>query len=144
MPHFRELTHEECVALLRQETHGRLAFSFHDRVDIEPLHFVYHDGWLYVRTAAGTKLTTLAHHPWVAFEVDDVDGLFSWRSVVARGTVWVTHPDDDQGGTTRYADAVRILQRLVPQAFTADDPVPDRTVILRIHVDELHGRAAAP
>ena len=51
---------------------GRLAFTFHDRVDIEPISHVYSEGWVYARTSPGTKLTTVKHHPWVAFEVDEV------------------------------------------------------------------------
>jgi hypothetical protein len=28
--------------------------------------------------------------------------------------------------------------------MTPDDPTPGRNVIFRIHIDEMHGRAAAP
>ena len=74
-PVFRALERRECEAVLARNRVGRLAFSFHDRVDIEPIHYVYADGVLYGRTAPGSKLTTIEHHRWVAFEVDDVEGL---------------------------------------------------------------------
>lgn len=73
MPTFRPLDRPEMEALLARNHVGRLAFSFHDRVDIEPIHYVYADGVLYARTSPGHKLTTLAHHRWVALEADEVD-----------------------------------------------------------------------
>ena len=71
----RDLDFPEIEAMLKSHRYGRLAFSFRDRVDIEPIHYVYEAGWLYGRTSPGTKLTVLAHHPWVAFEIDEVRGL---------------------------------------------------------------------
>jgi hypothetical protein len=39
---------------------------------------------------------------------------------------------------------VAIVRRLVPEAFTTDDPLPERAILFRIHVDEITGRAASP
>lgn len=84
-PAFRELTRDECVTILRNNHVGRLAFSVERGVDIEPLSYVYDDGWLLGRTAPGQKLTALSHQWNVAFEVDEVAGIFDWRSVVVHG-----------------------------------------------------------
>jgi hypothetical protein len=35
---------------------------------------------------------------------------------------------------------VEVLRRLIPESFTEADPVPYRTVILRMKVDEVEGR----
>jgi hypothetical protein len=47
---------------------------------------VYEGGWIYGRTSAGAKLTTLAHRRWLAFEVDEVRGVFDGASVVVQGS----------------------------------------------------------
>lgn len=143
-PVFRDLDFGEIEALLKAHTYGRLAFSFRDRVDIEPIHYVYHDGWLVCRSAPGTKLTQLAHHPWVAFEVDDVRGPFDWKSVVVKGTVYFTEPDGTAANEERWRSSVEALRQLVPSALMPNDPTPGRNVVFRIHIDEMHGRAAAP
>ena len=39
-PTFRALTAAECEKVLSRNHVARLAFSFHDRVDIEPVHYV--------------------------------------------------------------------------------------------------------
>ena len=61
-PTFRELTDEECRALLARHNVGRIAYSFHDRVDIQPIHYQVSGAWLYGRTSRGGKFMTLAHN----------------------------------------------------------------------------------
>jgi nitroimidazol reductase NimA-like FMN-containing flavoprotein (pyridoxamine 5'-phosphate oxidase superfamily) len=129
-------------ALLTRHHVGRLAFSFHDDVDIEPVHYVYADQVLYMRTAPGHKLATLAHHRWVAFEVDEVENLFDWRSVVVHGAVYVVEAGTTPESRAIHARTLARLQELVPALFTADDPAPERTILLRLHVDRMTGRAA--
>jgi nitroimidazol reductase NimA-like FMN-containing flavoprotein (pyridoxamine 5'-phosphate oxidase superfamily) len=142
VPVFRDLEFGEIEALLKENAYGRLAFTFRDRVDIEPIHYVYDDGWLICRTAPGTKLTQLTHNPWVAFEVDDVRGPFDWRSVVVKGTVYFIAPDGGQPLEEQWKSALAALRRLMPTALMPDDPTPGRNVVFRIHIDEMHGRAA--
>ncbi len=139
-PHIRDLTRDECTALLARNNVGRIAFSFHDRVDIEPIHFVYDSGWLYGRTSQGTKLTTIEHHRWVAFEVDEVQGLFDWQSVVVKGAFYIAGPDDPIHHDVAFARGVELLRSLLPQTLTSADPVPFRRWIFRIHLDEVTGR----
>ncbi|HEX8726204.1 MAG TPA: pyridoxamine 5'-phosphate oxidase family protein [Gemmatimonadaceae bacterium] len=141
-PTFRELTSEECEALLAVNHVGRLAFSFKDRTDIEPIHYVFENGWIYGRTAEGSKLTTIGHHPYVAFEVDEVRGIFDWRSVVAHGTVYVLESGDGEANAAEYARAVELLRRFLPKTLKEGDPVPFRTVLFGIRVNEMQGREA--
>lgn len=142
LPTFRELTRAECDAILARNHVGRVAFTFHDHVDIEPVHYVYAEGWLHGRTAPGAKIATLRHHPWVAFEIDEVDGLFDWRSVVVHGVVHM--PDGDGSATDRaaYASTLAHVRELVPEALSPGDPAPMRFLPFRIHVDDVTGRAA--
>ena len=135
---------DEVEAMLKRHNVGRLAFTFRDRVDIEPIHFVYADGAMYGRTAPGSKLSTLLHHPWVALEIDEVDDLFDWRSVVVKGTVYVVEPDDSAAVADHYERAVEAIRTLVPEAFTENDPAPSRSIVFRLHVHEKQGRAAKP
>lgn len=142
-PTFRELTRDECNEVLERNHVGRVAFTFHDHVDIEPVNYVYADGWLHGRTAPGGKIAVLRHHPWVAFEVDEVDGLFDWRSVTVHGAVHIPDPDGAPADREAHATTLAQLRRLLPDTLTTTDPVPTRLLLFRIHVDQLTGRAAA-
>jgi len=141
-PTFRELTRAECDTLLERNIVGRIAFTFRDRVDIEPVHYVYAKGWLHGRTSLGTKLATLRHHPWIAFEVDETQGLYDWRSVIVRGVVHVPDRDGSPSDHEAYESTLRLIRKLEPFALEPGDPTPRRQVLFRIHVDEVTGRAA--
>lgn len=138
-PQYRDLTREEIDAFLGGHTHGRIAFAFRDRVDIEPIHYVYEDGWIYGRTQPGAKLTLLQRNPWVAFEVDEVHGTFDWTSVVAKGTVYFLGEEATEFAEEKYEHVLARLRELVPEALTEGDPVPNRTVLFRLFVDDVRG-----
>jgi nitroimidazol reductase NimA-like FMN-containing flavoprotein (pyridoxamine 5'-phosphate oxidase superfamily) len=138
-PIIRSLSGDESAALLVRNQVGRIAYSLHDRVDMEPIHFVYEAPWIYGRTSVGAKLLTLARNQWCAFECDEVHGLFDWQSVVVKG------PFSTQG--SRFAGwdvdrAVAALRRLVPGALTADDPTPHRDIVFGIHASEISGKGS--
>ncbi|HEU4698419.1 MAG TPA: pyridoxamine 5'-phosphate oxidase family protein [Gemmatimonadales bacterium] len=141
---FRTLESAEMEAILARNHVGRIAFSFHDRVDLEPIHYVFHRGTILCRTAPGTKLTTLAHHPWVAFEVDETHDLFDWQSVVVRGSIYLLDEQGAEADVRAREEAIAQMRELLPEIFTPDDPAPFRQVILRLFPAEMTGRAASP
>jgi uncharacterized protein len=141
-PTFRVLPKAECEAMLARHHVGRLAYSFRDRVDIEPIGYVYARGALVFRTAPGFKLEALAHRPWVALEIDEVEGPFDWRSVVVYGTAYVLEAKGSDAVVRAHRAAVRSLRRLVPATFRKSDPVPFRSVVVKLYVDRMAGRAA--
>jgi nitroimidazol reductase NimA-like FMN-containing flavoprotein (pyridoxamine 5'-phosphate oxidase superfamily) len=141
-PVFSELSREESIVLLARNHVGRLAFTFHDRVDLEPISYLYSEGWLYARTSPGTKLATVQHHPWVAFEVDEVRGRFDWRSVVVRGTIYFLDPNRPSERQA-YDAGVALLRSVDADAMSDADATPHRQTLFRIHADEITGRAAS-
>ena len=141
-PEFYEMATGDAVALLERHHVGRLAFSFRDRVDLEPISYVYHDGWLYGRTSPGTKLRTVQHSPWVAFQVDEFEGRFDWRSVVVHGTLYFLEPEGGDRDREAYAEAIDLLRSIDADILTPADITPHRSTLFRIHADSITGRAA--
>jgi nitroimidazol reductase NimA-like FMN-containing flavoprotein (pyridoxamine 5'-phosphate oxidase superfamily) len=137
---FRELTDDESRTLLANHSVGRLAYTLHDRVDIEPVGYTNDHAWIFGRTSAGTKLSTLLHHPWCAFEVDEVRGQFDWSSVVVKGTFYLLDPEI--GSPDTYQRAEELLRDLVPGTFSAQDPAPHRNILFGIFIREITGRTA--
>ena len=142
-PTFRDLTGTEGLALLARNHVARIAYSFHDHVDIEPISYVFADAAIYMRTAPGSKLGTLTRAPWVALEVDEIQGPFDWQSVVAHGTVYLLRESGSPTDRATYRTAVDHLRRLMPEVLTEEDPVPARRILLRLVPNELTGRAAS-
>ena len=141
-PTFHVLDRAESEALLGRHNVGRIAYSFRDRVDIEPVHYVFEDGHIYGRTQFGTKVEVMAHHPWVAFEVDEVDALFEWRSVVVHGRIVFPDPIGPPDEAAQYARGMEVFRTLVPAAFTDADPTPARDIVFVLHINDMSGRAA--
>jgi hypothetical protein len=141
-PSFTDLTRDECLAIIAKHHVARLAYTFHDKVDIEPIGYVQSGGGLVFRTAPGSKIETLAHHPWVALEVDDAKGMFEWESVVVHGTMYVLHPTGNDAEVRAYNDAVNALRNVAPETFREDDPVPFRSIVMRLELDQITGRRA--
>jgi nitroimidazol reductase NimA-like FMN-containing flavoprotein (pyridoxamine 5'-phosphate oxidase superfamily) len=139
---FRELSRDEIEAMLLRNNVGRIAFSFHDRVDIQPIHYVYERGWLYGRTSEGDKIAALKHNQWVAFEVDEVNDVFDWRSIVIHGSFWILHPRGSPRAEELWAKAAELMARIVPGALTDSDPVGFRQTLFRIAVSDVRGRQA--
>ena len=138
----RHLSRAEMEAMLRRHQVGRIAFRDAHRVDIEPISFVYQDGALYGRAAPGARMHALAGQPWVALEVDEIRGPFDWDSVVVKGTVYIVEPAGMAPLHEHYEKALGAIRSAMPDAFTEHDPAPARTILLRLHIDEMEGRSA--
>jgi len=139
---FSELSRDEVEAMLARNRVGRLAFSLHDRVDVQPIHYIYEHGWLYGRTSEGSKLAALQHNQWVAFEVDEITDLFDWRSIVIHGSFWVMHPRGSPRAEELWTKAAELVSKIVPGSLTETDPVPFRQTLFRIAVSDVRGREA--
>lgn len=145
-PTFRSLSREECEAVLGRNQVGRIAYLNDGQPDVEPIHYVLVPGWIVGRTSPGAKLDALVgsfyHVARVAFEVDEVDGPFRWRSVVVRGSFHLIDPAGAPWEREQWTAGVEALRRIVPETFRDGDPVPTRTAVFGITLQEVTGRSA--
>ncbi len=140
VPGLRVLDGTECEELLKSQMVGRLAFTYRNRIDITPVHYVFHEGWIFGRTSAGNKVSMVAHHPWVAFEVDEIDSS-GGRSVVLHGRIEFPDPEGSEHERRQHEAGVMALRSLIPSAFSESDPTPERDLLFRLPVSEMTGRA---
>lgn len=81
----RELSDDECWEVLGASGIGHLAFQTQPvGVDIVPINYLITDRQLFFRSASGSKLSSIAHHPQVAVQVERLLG-GRWLSVVLKG-----------------------------------------------------------
>lgn len=146
--YIRELERPEIDAILARNHVGRVGYARGRQIDIQPVHYVYSEDWIYGRTSYGSKYETLgatAHGWWpVVFEVDEVEGLFSWRSVLIHGGFYVLSQEGAEDERHVWAQALALLRGLLPETLREDDPTPFRTVLFRIAVQEATGRMCTP
>jgi nitroimidazol reductase NimA-like FMN-containing flavoprotein (pyridoxamine 5'-phosphate oxidase superfamily) len=138
IPEFFALSREQCAEVLGRNHVGRLAYRDGRRINILPLGFVAQDDVLFLRSAYGTKMEALSRDPFVAFEVDEIEGPFDWRSVVVHGTIYVVERD----GSASERRAVEAIRAAMPTAFTEQDPAPERQTLYGLYIHEINGRMA--
>lgn len=142
-PTFRELDRDEIDTILERNSIGRLAYAVGNNVDVQPVNYVYSDGWLYGRTSYGQKYEVLAENQYrwwpVAFEVSEIDDLFNWRSILIHGGFYMIEEAEQE----LWVEAVRLLRTLIPDTFAQDDPFAFRTVLFRISAQDVTGRESS-
>ena len=139
-PMVRELERSDIECVLRRNGVGRIAFVLEQRVDVEPIHFAFAGGWIYGRTAQGARLRTVQHDRSVTFHVDEIDGVFAWRSVVAHGSVTVLPLDPSPEEREQWEEGLAALQQIGPVRIPSDDGLGYCGTTFRIRLDEVNGR----
>ena len=64
---------------------GRIGCSYHGKVYIVPVNYIYDGRSVIAHSAEGLKIRIMRHNPSVCFEVDEVKTNKQWKSVIAQG-----------------------------------------------------------
>ena len=80
-----ELAAPEIEELLRSEVTGRIGCHADGRTYVVPITYAYEKGYVYCHSAEGLKLRMMRKNPLVCFEVDRVQDVGNWKSVIATG-----------------------------------------------------------
>jgi nitroimidazol reductase NimA-like FMN-containing flavoprotein (pyridoxamine 5'-phosphate oxidase superfamily) len=138
------LTPEAIDRLLASETVARLGCHADGRTYVVPISYVYANGTMYGHMSDGMKLRMLRINPEICIEIDRVETLSRWKSVIAWGTF-----DELSGDAARDA-AETIMRQLHPSLTggnTTDAQIAQlvalmlsRGVVFRIALREKTGR----
>lgn len=82
----KEMSPAEIEHLIANNFNGRLGCHADGVTYVVPIHYAYERGRVYGHTVLGKKISMMRKNPKVCLEVDRVDGLFDWESVIAWGT----------------------------------------------------------
>ena len=143
-PSAKELAVNECWALLRTESVGRLAVWVDDHADIFPLNYAVDHGTIVFRSGRGTKASAALSDAPVALEVDGYEAQLreAW-SVVIKGRAEGIRAIDGLMGTVDFplfpwqTGAKNLFIRLVPtlvtgRRFPVVDPAVWRTPLSNV------------
>jgi len=98
----KEMTRQDCVALLKAQRLGRLACVRDHKPYVVPVHFAFGENSIFSFSLPGRKVDWMRANPHVCLQVDDVGGVDGWRSVVVEGVFeeLPKAPDPDAGLTS--------------------------------------------
>lgn len=142
-PRMRLLSTIQSQFVLARNNVGQLSFILSGRPELLPLHYVYAGGRIVTRTSFGPKCDAWLEQPSVVFGVEEVGGLFDWRSVLVHGTARILTVHGTRAERSDYWRAVDILRSLIPNALRERDPTPERRILLEILPTEISGREAS-
>jgi len=143
-----QLNHGEMEELLRSSVLGRIGCHADGRTYVVPVAFVYEDGAVIGHSTQGLKMQMMRKNPHVCFEVDDMQDLGNWRSVIAGGKF------EELRGTEADRAIATLLARLMPLAASSETSHPPKdlthqhraqlgelpAVVYRIRLDRMTGR----
>ena len=142
------LSSAEIEDLLRTEVVARLGCHAEGRTYVVPVTYAYDGNAVLVQSADGLKVRMMRQNPLVCVEVDHVDNLANWRSVIAWGRFEVLF------GSDATAALVRLRERLQPLMVSETGPSTETLTegetrvrsgnghasVYRIHLFEKTGR----
>mgnify|MGYP003476912176 FL=1 len=81
-----ELSNDEIENLLTSNVIGRIGCYANQKMFVVPITYIYDDGCVIGHTIEGLKISILRQNPECCFEVDAMENIANWQSVIAWGT----------------------------------------------------------
>jgi uncharacterized protein len=80
------LTDAQIDNILLSQMIGRIGCCADNKMYVVPVSYVFHDGYIYAHSKEGLKLEIMRKNPDVCFQVDAIENMANWRSVIVWGT----------------------------------------------------------
>jgi len=80
-----QLTEEQIDHVLHGQILGRIGCCANNRIYIVPVTYVYRQGYIYAHSKEGQKVQMMRNNPNVCFQVDAMENMTNWRSVIVWG-----------------------------------------------------------
>lgn len=146
------LTPEQCRFILLQNHVGRIGCSSERKVLIIPVTYVFDGDYIYGYSLNGEKVDMMRKNTNVCFEVDTIENLANWRSVIVNGEYEELNNDATDRKIRRlFEDRLGPLvkgETLHPSRELADPPrrilKNQKPVLYRIKIKSLSGRFEKP
>lgn len=143
---FGTLNTQEIDEVLQQQSIGRIGCYADGRVYVVPISYGYDGEYIYCHTVEGMKLNMMRKNREICFQVDLMNDMANWRSVILWGTFEELENDD-------RIEALKILfnrelpmissatARLTPEwPFAPRDMATVAGVVFRLRITDRSGR----
>lgn len=113
-----ELTPDQIEQVLRSEVVGRIGCHTDGGSYVVPITYAYDGRDIFGHSGEGQKLRMMRANPAVCFEVEQIDNLANWRSVIAQGTF------EELDGAAAELAMQLLVGRLAPLIASATSQPP--------------------
>ncbi|WP_448104480.1 pyridoxamine 5'-phosphate oxidase family protein [Pedobacter panaciterrae] len=80
-----ELNDKQIEDLLKRQVTGRIACTAANVPYIVPVNYIFDGNQIISHSTAGKKIDIMRNNPRVCFQVDEIQDIFNWQSVIALG-----------------------------------------------------------
>lgn len=142
-----ELNNEQIQHVLNSQVVGRLGCYADGEVYVVPITFAYDGTYIYSRSKDGAKIKMMRENNRVCFEVDIIENMANWRSVIVWGTYEELTDEESQ------QKALQTLEAKIAPFITSETVRPHRqtmspqivekekkAIVYRIRVEKKTGR----
>ena len=135
-----ELNDHQIEDVLRGEVIARIGCISDGRVYVVPVTYVYDGTHVWGHAMDGAKLKAMRADPNVCVEVEHVDDMSNWRSVIAWGTFEECHGEDWDVGMALLVEHIMPLLKFPPHQPPPDMSALRRGSVYRIRLSTKTGR----
>lgn len=149
-----ELSESEMESLLRRQFVGRIGCYDDGLIYVVPVNYVYDANSIYGQTGEGMKVRIMRRCPNVCFQVDEIDHVGNWKSVIGWGAYEELHGQQASEAmnqlvarlmpivaTERSAQHYHMTAASIRGAYTAGRGEP---IVYRIRLERKTGRFERP
>jgi len=144
---FGTLNTTEIEDLLKQQVLGHLGCYSEDNIYVVPISYAYDGEYIYCHSLEGVKINTMRNNPRVCFQVDKMENMANWKSVMTWGEF-----EELKNGEERNKALQNLMDRSLPLItsetvhlspewpFPSKDTRAIKGIVFRIRVKEKTGR----
>jgi nitroimidazol reductase NimA-like FMN-containing flavoprotein (pyridoxamine 5'-phosphate oxidase superfamily) len=144
---FGELSKEQIEVVLRKQLLGRIGCHADGLTYVVPIGYAYDGEYIYGHTGEGMKIDMMRKNPRVCFQVDNVQNIVNWQSVIIQGEYQELKELQERNNALQ-----KLLSRDLPMITSESvEPAPDwpfppedlesiRGIVYRIKILDITGR----
>lgn len=144
---FKNLDKEQIESVIAENIVGRLGCHLDGKTLVVPVSYAYNGEHIYVRTFDGLKISMMRKNPNVCFQVDTIEDMADWKSVIAWGTFEELINEEERNEGLKI-----LIGRILPNVssetmklspvwpFPTNDYTKIEGIVFRIRLNEKTGR----
>lgn len=144
---FDKLSDKQMTDVISSNFLGRLGCHADGKTYVVPVSYAYDGDYIYMRSFEGMKLAMMRENPNVCLQVDKMENMADWESVIIWGTFEeLSDPKEREKGlkilhSRILPSVISDMAKLSPEwPFPTNDLNRIDGIVYRIHIKEMTGR----
>lgn len=136
-----EMNSKEIHELLHKVGYGHLGCIHEGKPYVMPMYYYLENSDIYLFTTVGMKTHDIDANPEICLQVEEINGLLHWRSIIVNGRASrLTEQPDIDRAMHWIKECNPTLSPAINRTWTDAEGRSEAIAIYRIHQSEISGR----